>query len=372
MAVGAFLVAPSIEVELADDGNIYRANSKRGRAPGDRVLSVKPTVDAFSGWSRHELRFGAGIDARRHTDLGEEDVTDVFGEFGGRLDLSSAVQFDFVLDAAKLHEQRGDPDTAASVTEPVGYSRRGVDAGLAWRPGRWHLGMSLRADGVSFDDGRSGAGHLIVQSDRDRTERDYTFETGVQVLADGRMFLRLIRHERSYDRLTRGFDRNSSGHARVVGINYDVSGLISLEAFVGSRTQTPDDPRLREIDGPIFGLTAHYQPTMLAAAEVTVERAIEESALAMATGFIRTSVEVALSYQPRRAVTLRGRFGTEQRDYQGVDNEYDQRYWSVEGIWQRTRWSELAVGYGRDKRDGNPERDDYQRTVPFLRVRLSR
>ena len=367
VSAGSFTVMPSVALQWLNDGNVYHVNDEQD-VLSDMMLSVKPEMRVASDWSRHELRASAVADMRRFADLSSEDTTNLSGDLAGRLGVATNLEIDAGVAIAQLHEPRGDPDTPRSITEPVAYSSWRHHIGTAWHPGRLHLKLALDEHNLRFDDGRSADGELILQQDRDRIERDWTLETALDV-SDVRMFLRLARYQRSYENLTRGFNRDGTGNGRMVGLTYRASGLLALEAFYGQRTYELADARLRDADGPVYGLVMDYRPSSFTMIGMRAERSIEETALVRASAFTRRAMQIDLTHQLTPAIVVHGQFGTEHRDYLGIDREYDHRFWSVEAEWQATRSLALGMGYSNQDRDALPAFDEYARSVPFLRLR---
>ena len=366
VSAAAFTAKPSITLRWLNDDNVYAVNDE-GEVPSDAVFSIKPEAHIVSDWTRHELRASVGADTRRFADLSSEDTTDLTGEVSGRVDVTTNLEIDAGFGLARQHEPRGDPDTPRSITEPVAYSSRRHHIGTEWHPGRLHFALGLREHSLSYDDGQSADGELILQQDRDRIERDWTFETALDV-SDVRMFLRFARYQRSYENLTRGFNRDGSGNGRMVGVRHRVTSLLALEAFYGQRKHELADARLGDADGPVYGVTMDYRPTTRTTISVRAERTIEETALARASGYTRRAVQFDLAQQVTPKVALHCRLGADHRDYLGIDREYDHLFWSIEADWQPTNSLALGIGYSSQNRVADPAIEDYTRSIPFVRL----
>lgn len=372
IAAGGFLVLPYVEIGLANDDNIYRL---RGAPTRDNVRALRPRVLGVSRWSRHEIGFDAGLDARYFEDADDEDFRNWFLGAGGRLDISRDTWVRARLNLRELHEERGDPESPATALRPVSRRMSGVQVEAFRSMNRLTLGLRGGYTDVAFDDSvDSVTGRPLVQNDRDRSEREVSARVGWKVTPGSEAFLRATRYSRRYDR-PQGEDlylRDSDGTETVLGSRLELGTVLALELFAGYRSQSYDrDERLPDVDGLGYGGVLTWNVTPLTTVRGKAMRTVNESALRQASGYLSSTLEIGLDHELRRNLLVGADVSVTTNRYEGIVREDDIVTGTFRATWKFNRTVRADFGYRGQRRDSTVRRDDYDKNYIFLDLRLS-
>ena len=358
---GGFLLFPSLEIGVRHESNLYRTENQEKE---DTVLTFGHRLTAVSQWSNHELVFDAAIEADRHHTHRDEDSVDGYASARGRLDITrdTAVEADVYVE--RLHEDRGDPNTAAT-TSPGIYTRYGADAQASHRFNR----ISLAAEGSVTD----LAHRSRDQADRDRRESDLTLQAGYMFLPEFEVFARATGIERTYERRQGRFDRDSEGWEVVAGAEADLGGIVSGEVFAGYLRQKYEAPVLPTVEGSAFGGSLNWNVTPLTTVSALLRRSVEESVLA-ASGFLATHGEVAVDHELLRNLVLSTNLSLARSDYEAIpggdDRSDDVVGIYIGGLWLLDRYEHVDFGYQVQHRGSTVSGEDYTSRVLSLNLRL--
>ncbi len=288
---GIFTLYPKVTVGALFDDNVYREEHDRN---SDVAILVQPELHVRSDWEAHALGFGAVASIVRHRDESRADYEDLSAYADGRLDISEDVAASAFVEWARLHEDRGDPNSAAAgIQDNIEFTRFTRRAALDYRgspifgfvTGQWSSFDYQDSDGFNFDD------------------RDYEFyearlRVGAEVTPSTSVFVEPGYNWRVYDGLDDfGFDRDSNGYDVRFGATYDVTAVTFLEAFGGYSRQEFDDPRFSTADGFAYGAEATWNPNDVTTVIGTLSRTLRETNIAGTSAIRDTGLDLRLDYE---------------------------------------------------------------------------
>ena len=368
---GGFLLFPSVEFGVASDDNIYRSPNAE---EGDAIRSVRPRLFGLSQWRNHKIGFDAGLDASLFRDADKENVTNWFASAEGRLDITRDAWVRAALGARELHEERGDPNSPRTVERPVSRQLLSATIEAFRRVNRLTLGVEGRYLDVAYEDAvNSVTGRRIVQNDRDRGEGQVSARIGWELTPGYEAFVDATRYLRRYDRLQgeERYDRDSDGTEVVAGTRLDLGTVLSGELFAGYRKQTyEEDDRLPTAEGLTYGGTLTWNMTPLTTVHGTVRRAVDESTLRQASGYLSTAFQIGVDHELRRNLLVGATIDATANEYEGIAREDDIVTGRIEATWLVRRNLHADFGYRFQSRDSTVERDDYDKNYVYLNVRV--
>ena len=365
---GGFLIFPSMEVDASNNDNIYKEDQGEN---SDRVFSLRPRIFGASQWSNHELNFDAGVDSRSFSRESREDALNWFAGVEGRLDVARDFHFRAAVNARRLHEDRGDPNSPRAAKRPVSRNLLSAEVGAFRRMNRLNLQFEGKFADVAYDNATDArTGMRVVQNDRNRKEAEIGARIGWEITPGYEAFVRAKHYARRYTRLQKGFDRDSDGSEFVAGAALDLGSVFSGELFLGYREQEFEDFRLPSAEGLSFGASLTWNPTALTTVWGMAEHSVDESTLRQASGYLATSFRVGVDHELRRNLLVGAELGVADNRYEGIARVDDILSGRVSGTWFINRSLRANFGYRFQRRDSTVIRDDYDENVFFFSVLL--
>lgn len=362
--LGGFMLYPELGLQESYNSNVYatRTNEK-----SDFITSIEPALDLRSNWNNHALNLHADARAVRYADYNSENFTDYTLSADGRVD----VLRDFRLFAGAgyqlRHEPRSSPDNQGG-TEPTEYSVTGANLGVEKEFNRLSFRLDGKAEQYEYDNVRNAAGTVLDQSGRDRDQYEMSLKSGYEIAPLRRVYLLTSYNTREYDKLTGGFNRDSDGYLVAVGAEYDLTGLIFLDAYAGYRRQDYDDVRLGEISGWASGVKVTWNVTRLTTITGTLDRDIEETTQARSPGYFQTKAELRADHELLRNLILTASLGYQNDDFQGISRTDDYYLAGLGAKYLINRNFSLSGGYGYRTRESSVANSDFDENVVMLRL----
>lgn len=303
----------SLTLEYSD--NVFlTANDKRG----DWVVLLAPWVDVTVESRDYQLRFGASAEIASYADNSSEDYEDVVLSADGRFRLGPSSFAFGGLEFSSSHEDRNSPDDVNGL-EPTdlrdisGY----FGFGGTWQGRSYRLGVNVRD--LDFEDTPAAGGITFNNDDRDRQEFEVGGRLGVASLGDGEVFVQGILNQRDYDQTLDDAGRARSSRGVEASVGYSGSiGPLEGEVTVGVLSQNYDDAGFETVTVPDIGLELVWQPSRATRVTGIVDRTIEETTLAGASGYVSTSAGVRLRHRAAQDVSLATYFFLTENKYEGI------------------------------------------------------
>lgn len=362
--LGGFMLLPDLAVQESYNSNIF---ATRTNEQSDFITSIEPTLDLRSNWNNHALNLHADSRVVRYADNGREDYNDYTLSADGRLD----VLRDFRLFAGAgyqlRHEPRSSPDNQGG-TEPTEYSITGANAGVEKEFNRFSLRADGKAEHYTYDNVRNAAGTVIDQSGRDRDQYEMGLKAGYEIAPLRKVYLMGSYNTGEYERLTSGFNRDSDGYLIGAGAQYDLTGLIFVDAYAGYRRQEYSDARLGSIDGWASGIKVTWNVTRLTTITGTLDRDIEETTQAFSPGYFQTRSELRVDHELLRNLILTASAGYQNDDFERIRREDDYFLAGVGAKYLINRNFSLSGGYSYRTRESNIANSDFDENVVMLRL----
>jgi hypothetical protein len=296
---GGFLIFPNVELGTTYDDNVFATENNK---QGDFLFQVVPTVTVESDFSRHLLRFSAGADVGRYVDNTSENYIDYFFTGSGRYDITGDASVSTDVAYRKLHEDRGDPDSAIGAAEPIEFSRSSADLAYQQRFNRVTGRVDVGVGREDYDDVPSIIGVTLDQDDRDRWSYTATGQVGYDLYPGYQPFLRFNYIRTEYDEGT--VKANSDTYEAVVGTTLDLTNLLTGEIFIGYLARNYDEDQFSDFTGLSYGLSLDYAITQLTTLSGRISQAVEEGFSTNPIPRERTTFTVGVDHELLRNVIL--------------------------------------------------------------------
>jgi hypothetical protein len=376
--VGGFAMYPKVSFSYLHDDNVL-INSGSGGKEGSFVSQTSPEVAVRSNWSEHALNLLANATLARFADFPNENYNDWLISADGRLDPTPDIQFAGGGSVRKGHILRTSPENTSSLDEPITYDDKIVFVRYAHAFGHFRLGLDAANHQQDYHSALGlvgGVQTLINEDDRDRTQRTTNLRLGYETFPGQQYFLQLKRDRRVYEKSDRVIDvkRSSEGESALLGMTFDLNGLVFGEWSAGYLRQDYQDP-FPDINKPLFGASLNWNVTRLSTVKFIVQREIGETTSSRFSGYTSTSTLLGVEHELRRHVLVDISLNYTSDDFQGIgaaereDKTYD---FYIGPTYLINRYFRLSAAYHRLKRDssGNTSApgvvDDYLKNIVLI------
>lgn len=256
--VGNFVFFPELELGTSWYSNVLRSPNPES----DWALDVLPSMRLVSNWSRHAVEFRTAGDLSYFSTLDSENDKGFLVEGRGRLDLTRRSHVQALLSHELSQESRSALDARSAGTR----ANQTVDRGEATVNHRFNR-LSLQLRGSVSDYAYGDVVNLGVTSSN--SDRDYTaYEEAVRAAWEFKptlsAFGEVAVNQRDFDRnaASDNINRSSNGERYRLGLAFGNTGkILRGELSFGYGIQTPEDSRLRAIDGLIIDANTTWRAT---------------------------------------------------------------------------------------------------------------
>ncbi|SHL38157.1 uncharacterized protein, PEP-CTERM system associated [Roseovarius marisflavi] len=305
--------------EQFTDNVFLTANDRRS----DFITVIEPWISLALRRQDFRLNLDASAEFGRFADYSSEDFNDYFLGAQARYRINDSVFAFGGLDFAWEHENRNSPDDVDGVKPTELHDASGFfGIGGKINDKSFRLGVNVRD--LDYDDVRAFDGVTFVNvdnDDRDRLQTEIGGRLGVAKTTNGEVFVQGIYDKREYDEKIDngglGFQRSSDGFQAAVGYTGTV-GEMRGEVLVGVMSQNYDDPRFGTTTTVDLGADLTWPLSAKTQLTGIVERSIEETTLAGASGYVSTSAGLRLRHSVAPNMSVAGYFFLTQNDYQGA------------------------------------------------------
>lgn len=362
--MGGFMLYPELGLQESFNSNIFAAAADE---KSDFITSIEPSLDLRSNWNNHALNLHADSRVVRYMDYDDENFNDYTLSADGRFDVLRDFRLLGGAGYQVRHEPRSSPDNQGG-TEPTEYSVTGANLGAEKEFNRLSVHLDGKIDRYEYDNVRNTAGTILDQSGRDRDQYEAMLKAGYEIAPLRQIYVLSSYNTREYDKLTGGFNRDSDGYLVGGGAQYDLTGLIFLDAYAGYRRQEYSDARLGEIDGWASGIKVTWNVTRLTTITGTLDRDIEETTLSNSPGYFQTRAELRADHELLRNLILTASLGYQNDDFQGISRDDDYYLAALGAKYLLNRNFTLSGGYGYRSRESSVAGSDFDENVVMLRL----
>ena len=343
---GGFMVFPRVEADVEYDDNIFALPNNK---ISDTIWRLKPEITAVSQWSRHALRFTAGLSTDGYSQHSSENTTDWNVSADGRLDFAGRANVTGGLSFAKLTEPRTSSNQAVGggflTPKPVTYSQ--TLANIGWTKEFNRLKLGLRGDWAKYSYDNQGT---VREDLRDRTITAVTGRADYAISPATAVFVEVTENDRRF-RLTPPLPtlkQDSSGYEVLAGVNFELGHLARGEVGAGYLRQNYKAAANKDVSGLGFRSKLEWFPTQLTTVTVHAATSVEDSGIVSATGltggYLYTDTGISVDHELLRNVILNGGFSYTNSDYKQIDRTDKRTLWTASATYLMNR--RVGVNFG--------------------------
>jgi hypothetical protein len=321
VSVGSFILFPEVTVRETFDSNIFAVTTGE---TDDFITNIKPSLTLDSNWNNHALSITADANLGIYGDNSAEDYAN-YGIVGdGLIDVRRNFNVFFGSTFQHLHEDRGSPNAAVS-TEPTEYDRHGAHAGFDYKPNRFGVIGQVGLFDLDYDNTFTSAGVVNNNADRDRQVTEGSLQLSYDFSPGYTGFVRGVFNEREYDTIPddAGVNRNSDGYNVNGGVEFEITGTVIGEAFVGYFEQDYEAATLSNNSGVNFGGRALWSVSELTSVHGTLTRNVHETTTVGASSYLSTSLAIGVDHELMRNLLIGASAGLTNNDYDGISRDDD-------------------------------------------------
>lgn len=321
VSVGSFDVFPQVAVAGGYSDNIYYRGTD---VIGDGFVTLAPSVEARSDWSRDAVRLRAGLQADRYLSNSARNQTSWYAGGVGTVELGDSIKVIPEVQAAKRYETPFTSDLSSSAVVLSSYHQYFGSLRGEYEQGQAKLTLAVddtKLDFGAIDLPATVTGLFVDQDGRDRNitrvvgQAQYAFTPSVATYAQ------LTYSNIDYDRqLAGGIDnRDSTGFQLIGGFNFDLSGLLRGTLGLGYTRRTFDSPLYPTVGGFSAQAKVEWFPTELTTVTVEAGRVLTDASISSVSAYFDNRVSLRVDHEI--LVNLLGyALGQYSRqDYSGVD-----------------------------------------------------
>lgn len=315
IAVGAFTLYPSLEVQAGYDSNVYATSAPTVGSP---YTLIKPIVELRSDWLNHSLRIAAGGGFGFYANAGSQNYWNGYVQADGRLDIQEDFYITGLIGVRRQTEALGTPNALVASAPTVADSLP-MAIGLYQRFNRFFYDAKVSATRYRYIDNSIIPAGGLPGGSRDRMEYDESVRIGYEISDGIDVWVTPGLNQRIYDQFINvaGQQRDSNGWYVNVGATVKLTEKTRLEGFVGYTSQTF---LAGGVSTPAFtfGLTGTwngYEPLTIRPAFI---RSINESAYSNYQNYVSTTLGFDFTYDIHDAWKMVGGTGFNIAEYNPV------------------------------------------------------
>ena len=373
--IGDFFLYPSGELEEFWNSNVFASNS---HAKGDFYTSMRPGAALLSDWGSSALNFLANGEVRRYADQVSENQTNYSFVTNGRLDILHGESLSGALGFQQAHVDRTSPNSVPTQTHPTEYHE--TSGLLKFDRERGIVGLQANAgvDYYNYNDAFTSTGALIHETDLDRVEIHGGPRVSYEIIPGYHAFIAGDANSRIYQSTFdhSGIKRSSHGFETDIGTAFQITPLITGEAFVGYIQQNYDDARISSIHAPGFGGNLLWNVTQATSVRAKVSRTVQEvdffgtTASSTVTSFLETQAGISVEQEVLRNILLTGGASLTSEDFRGTSRTDNIAEGDLGLTYLLNRMWRAGLDVSYQSRTSNVSGVSYNRALIGAKVRL--
>lgn len=308
--LGAFVIQPSLDLDVSYDDNIYATDTDRR---DDLIAEIRPMIEVRSLLTNKTIRGQAFFSRRRHAENTSEDASQYGGLALAQFTLTRQLGFSAAVNARSVVERRGNLDSDREASRPVRYGDLEGQLGLSFDTGRIFANLGLRGRRLVYGDAQVGD-VTEDQSFRDSTNVRGSLGVGYRLYKLTRVVANFEIERRRYD-LRPGdvgfdpvanFDRSANGFRVEAGLQRELSALVSGTVRVGYLKFNYSDPRLLDVSAFSYFGDLRWSATPLTTFSLSASRRLDETVSPQSSGNLRDEVTLRAEHELLRTLYLSG------------------------------------------------------------------
>ncbi len=317
IAVGSFVLSPSLSVSGGYDDNIFGTAHDRVT---DEYVRFRPEASLQSQWDQNSLNIDAHGTIDRYVDHTSENIADYAVTTSGLYQISS----DTILRAAARvesdHQSRLSQDIFAQTLRPVRYDEQSGAIALTHDFNRLRLTADAGVARFDWANGQLADGSVYDQQTSDNVSYRFGVRASYAQTPSLAWFVSASANERNFRTGTvQTPERDSHGYQLLAGVDFEPAALLRGSIGVGYISQDFRSPHYTDLSGVGFNAKVQLFPSQLTTVTVQGDRAVLDSGIPGSGGYLSTEGTIRVDHELYRQVILSGSVGYQNNRFNNLD-----------------------------------------------------
>ncbi|TCR59305.1 outer membrane beta-barrel protein [Bosea sp. BK604] len=369
LRLGSLTVNSAITNSLGYDTNPQRA---AGPTKGSYFGRYEGDLNVQSDWNVHELKGKLRGGYSQYFTQHDASRPDAEGGLDLRLDASRDTRI-LLESRMKLDTQRpGSPDLTAAVTgRPLTYAYGG-SAGVTHDINRLQVNLRGSVDRYDYANAELSNGATLSQADRNQTQYELRLRTAYELTPGFKPFVEGEIDTRQYDQKvdSSGYMRSSNGIGASIGSSFEISRQLTGEFSIGFQDRKYEDPRLKNLRGPVGNAAILWTPTPLTTVTLRGTAELGDTTIAGSSGTTTQRINLEVAHALRRNLTVTGITTFSRTNYEGQDLREDFTSLGVRLEYKLTRTFAIRAGFTHERLTSTQPGNDYTANVSQVGLRV--
>lgn len=356
--LGSFDLFPTVDGTTTYNSNVFAAPTAR---QDDLVLTIRPSLDLRSNWSRHSLNVKAEVESAFYTSLSDENHTDFQLNGRGQLDATDRTVLFFNGGYRRFHESRTSIDTVRNTINPIEAGFFSLGVGGAHQFNKLSVEVRANFSDRNFEDGITPASAIVDQDFRDETRLggeftvSYEFSPGYSVFASARYDDSDFDLDPADPQFRPGIDidRDLETLTLDAGVTAEVTEVLYATLGVGRLKSTFGSDDFESFSALSVRANVLWNVTSISSIILEAQRSTQTSIIAESPARIDTGFEVGVDHELLYNVILVGRAGYRTLNFQGIDRSDKEYNGSLSARYLLNNQWRAEFGYTFVKRDSD-------------------
>ena len=288
----------------------------------------------------------------RYAERSSENRTQYTLNGSGHYTISNSTTLNVVGRHGRYAEERISPDSPTGVDRPNRFTVSEMGATASHVFNRLRVRGVLNAERRDYEDGRTPSGVTIDQDFRDHSTLTAAAIGEYAVNPSIALFLAGSVNRRDYrEREGPVPARDSSGYEISAGASFELGRKMRGSFRGGYITQDYKPAQFDDVSGLLVRGELAYFLTPLVTITGTVDRAVRETGVAGATGYLVTEASLRADYELLRNLIISAGAELEKRDYANVDREDERWRYRASASYSLNRRIALRADFQRRTQD---------------------
>ncbi|MEG8053177.1 outer membrane beta-barrel protein [Sphingomonas aerolata] len=344
LRLGTFTILPSLDANTGYDSNVRALQSP---VLDDLIFTLRPAVVARSNWSRNAVTVRASSDIQRFVDRPVENAEQYQIGADGRFDIGSRTHLVADARVGRLIEARGSTGDTALDGEPVNFMdyHFGTGADHDFGPLRPAPASRSTNSAMAIAKPRAGARSTTASAITARSSATSSSRCPSRLPPACSFAAPSIRPITSTN--LPGRAAISTSYSALTGIAFGVTPLLYGSIGIGYFAQTYREPSLDGTNGLNYSAAITWNPTLLATASFTLNRALQRAPSPTLGAITTTTGTLIADYELRRNLIVGATAGYSRNLYGLIDRTQTQMTGSARAtyLFSRLISSTLRLDY---------------------------
>ena len=345
IAVGSFILSPSLSVSGGYDDNIFGTEHDR---VADEYVRFRPEASLQSQWGSSSVNVDANGTIDRYVNHTSENIADYSVTTSGLFQISS----DTILRAAARvesdHQSRLSQDIFAQTIRPVRYDEQSGAIALTHDFNRLRLTADTHVARFDWHDGRLADGSVYDQQTSDNASYRFGVRASYAQTPSFAWFVSASGNVRNFRTGTVDTpERDSHGYQLLAGVDFETTALIRGSIGVGYISQHFRSPHYTDLSGVGFNARVQFFPSQLTTVTVQGDRAVLDSGIPGSGGYLSTEGTIRIDHELFRQVILSGSVGYQNNRFNNLDRVDHRIATSAGATYRLNRTASLELRYDR-------------------------